>query len=84
LVEQDLPESIMRSITVGAAPEQIPVGLTMEQLEKLAIIKALDQTRGNRTHAAGKLGISVRTLQRKLRQYDVDKQASATSGDLAT
>ena len=44
----------------------------MEALERLAITKALDQCAGNRTHAAGRLGISVRTLQRKLRQYEVE------------
>ena len=38
----------------------------MEELERLAITRALDQYAGNRTHAAKRLGISVRTLQRKL------------------
>jgi DNA-binding NtrC family response regulator len=41
----------------------------------LAITKALDQFNGNRTHAATRLGISVRTLQRKLRQYELEKRA---------
>jgi DNA-binding NtrC family response regulator len=45
----------------------------MEELEKLAITKALTQCGGNRTHAADRLGISVRTLQRKLRQYELEK-----------
>jgi DNA-binding NtrC family response regulator len=42
----------------------------MDELEKLAIIKALDACDGNRTHAAQRLNISVRTLQRKLQQYE--------------
>jgi DNA-binding NtrC family response regulator len=50
--------------------------LTMEELEKLAITKALDQCGGNRTHAAERLDISVRTLQRKLRQYELEKNRS--------
>ena len=49
----------------------------MEELEKLAITKALDQCHGNRTHAADRLGISVRTLQRKLRQYALEGTVSA-------
>jgi DNA-binding NtrC family response regulator len=84
LTEADVPETIMRSVSDLPRPEQIPVGLTMEQLEKLAIIKALDQTQGNRTHAAGKLGISVRTLQRKLRIYDVNKAATTSTGETLT
>ena len=45
----------------------------MEELERLAITQALDQCGGNRTHAATRLGISVRTLQRKLRQYEMER-----------
>jgi DNA-binding NtrC family response regulator len=71
--ERDLPERILSASSAlgNAAPvaNHIPSGLTMEQLEKLAIIEALTQCSGNRTHAADLLGISVRTLQRKLRQY---------------
>jgi DNA-binding NtrC family response regulator len=50
----------------------------MEELEKLAISKALNESGGNRTHAANRLGISVRTLQRKLRQYELEKTTEAT------
>ncbi len=46
----------------------------MDELEKLAITKALDSCNGNRTHAAQRLDISVRTLQRKLAQYDLEKR----------
>ena len=51
-----------------------PLALHMEELEKLAIVKALDDCAGNRTHAAGRLKISVRTLQRKLQQYELERQ----------
>ncbi|HZL35260.1 MAG TPA: sigma-54 dependent transcriptional regulator [Tepidisphaeraceae bacterium] len=70
LGENDLPEEILAESSSSAAPKEIPSNLTMEELEKLAIKKALDQCGGNRTHAADRLGISVRTLQRKLRQYE--------------
>ncbi|HWE01887.1 MAG TPA: sigma-54 dependent transcriptional regulator [Tepidisphaeraceae bacterium] len=73
LTEKDLPDEILAGSQVGATPEEIPSNLTMEQLEKLAITSALDQCAGNRTHAADRLGISVRTLQRKLRQYELEK-----------
>ena len=48
--------------------------MTMDELEKLAITKALDGCGGNRTHAAQRLNISVRTLQRKLAQYELERK----------
>jgi len=84
LTENDLPERIMQSAAEMTLPKEVPTGLTMEELEKLAITKALDQCGGNRTHAAGKLGISVRTLQRKLRQYELEQRAKPFLKDVLT
>ena len=42
----------------------------MEDIEKDAILRTLQQTGGNRTRAAEILGIGLRTLQRKLREYE--------------
>ena len=41
----------------------------MEAIERRAILEALEQTGGNRTQAAERLGIGLRTLQRKLKEY---------------
>ena len=41
----------------------------LKEMEKKAIFHALDQTNGNRTHAAELLGISVRTLRNKMNDY---------------
>jgi transcriptional regulator with PAS, ATPase and Fis domain len=84
LTERDLPEHIAESIQSMPSPKEIPTGLTMEELEKLAITKALDQCAGNRTHAANRLGISVRTLQRKLRQYELEKRVKPFPNDVLT
>jgi DNA-binding NtrC family response regulator len=70
LTEKDLPEEMMGSSGGPAPQKEMPSNLTMDELEKLAISKALEQCGGNRTHAAERLGISVRTLQRKLRHYE--------------
>jgi len=43
--------------------------VSLKEMEKKVIFHALDQTNGNRTHAAGILGISVRTLRNKLNEY---------------
>lgn len=43
----------------------------LKRIEKNMIISALNYYKGNRTHAALDLGISVRTLRNKLHQYDI-------------
>ena len=45
------------------------VGRTVAQVECDLILETLDHCLGNRTHAANILGISIRTLRNKLRQY---------------
>jgi len=42
---------------------------SIKEMEQKMIFKTLDQTEGNRTHAAKILGISVRTLRNKLNEY---------------
>ncbi len=46
------------------------VGRTVADMERELIIDTLSHTLGNRTHAANILGISIRTLRNKLRQYN--------------
>ncbi|HOY77511.1 MAG TPA: sigma-54 dependent transcriptional regulator [Hyphomonadaceae bacterium] len=50
----------------GAA---IRIGQTVAEVEQDLILSTLDHCLGNRTHAANILGISIRTLRNKLRQY---------------
>ncbi|MGI9491100.1 MAG: sigma-54 interaction domain-containing protein [Geminicoccaceae bacterium] len=45
------------------------VGQSMADVERRLILDTLEHTLGNRTHAATILGISIRTLRNKLRQY---------------
>ena len=61
----------------GAAPvaEAQPSGLgalvgrRMDDVERDLILETLHRTEGNRTHAASMLGISIRALRNKLRDY---------------
>ena len=46
-----------------------PAGIPIRQLERLHLEKTLALTDGNRTHAAELLGISLRTLRNKIREY---------------
>jgi DNA-binding NtrC family response regulator len=49
-------------------PSKIPP-VSLKEIEKSVILNTLDQTNGNRTHAAEILGISVRTLRNKMNEY---------------
>jgi DNA-binding NtrC family response regulator len=48
------------------------IGRTVAEVERELIIDTLLHCLGNRTHAANILGISIRTLRNKLRQYTAD------------
>lgn len=53
----------------GDGPIGALVGRTMDEVERELIIGTLGHTLGNRTHAATILGISIRALRNKLRDY---------------
>ena len=44
----------------------------IQELEKLHIEKILKRCEGNRTHAAKKLGLNVRTLRNKIKEFAID------------
>jgi len=46
---------------------------SMEEVEKNHIQNALAFCNGNRTHAAEKLGLNVRTLRNKIKQFDLEE-----------
>jgi DNA-binding NtrC family response regulator len=65
--EEPVPaEGVVATTVVSAGGNE---GLTMEEIERRAILSALERTGGNRTQAAEALGIGLRTLQRKLKEY---------------
>jgi len=84
----DLPEELRRPeggdfgrdvapAAAVAAPEG--TNLTMDEIERRAILDALERTGGNRTQAAEMLGIGLRTLQRKLKEYRFAGEAESES-----
>ena len=68
---RDLPPSVRGG---GARGTQLLQGkdLTVKDAEKQLIIRALKETDGNRTRAAQKIGMSRRTLHRKLHEYHLE------------
>jgi DNA-binding NtrC family response regulator len=73
---RDLPPAVRMtttsSSTAGLARPPAQNSLSMEEAEKSAIVRALKETSGNRAQAALKLGIGRRTLQRKLKLYQLN------------
>jgi transcriptional regulator with PAS, ATPase and Fis domain len=51
--------------------EEVEESLSLEEREKELIHKALEKHRGKRKHAATELGISERTLYRKIKEYNL-------------
>jgi two-component system response regulator FlrC len=60
--------SIVSDIAGGPVVTNL-VGRTVADVERDLILETLQHCLGNRTHAAGILGISIRTLRNKLQQY---------------
>ena len=49
---------------------RVSVGTTVEEAERLLILKTLEATNNNKTRAAEILGISLKTLHNKLKEYN--------------
>jgi DNA-binding NtrC family response regulator len=49
----------------------------LAEIEKRQILHAVERCGGNRTQAAKKLGISIRTLRNKLHEYGVGTKEDA-------
>ncbi len=86
LGEATKPEPAFEAATAAAGHSGLTglVGRRVEEVERELIIETLHHTLGNRTHAATILGISIRALRNKLRDYsaqgaDVPPPAAAQS-----
>ena len=71
---QDLPAQVHRR-----ADDQhplVPAHLTLEEMEKLAIVQALRLTGGNKSEAAERLGIHRTSIYDKMRRYGIESPKS--------
>ena len=69
----DLPPEIVqrRQLAAGTAAPAGLAGVSLNELEKQAIMDTLAKTKGNREKAANILGIGERTLYRKIKEYNL-------------
>ena len=77
---QLVPSNNMQPVIIGHDDdneihhhEEVEESLNIMDKEKELIIKALKKHKGKRKDAASDLGISERTLYRKLKEYDIDE-----------
>ncbi len=68
----DFADTVSRPPSAGS----MQAGMTVREMEKQLITKTLEEVNDNRTHAAELLGISIRTLRNKLREYKQDLESS--------
>jgi len=76
IAARDLPPSVRNrgSARAGSDAQRMfaEQDLTVKEAEKQLIIRALKEAKGNRTVAAAKIGMSRRTLHRKLHAYHLE------------
>jgi DNA-binding NtrC family response regulator len=73
----DLPESISPSPQLGEQDDavaniSIPPGLALADTERMLILACLERNQGDKKAAAEELGVSLKTLYNRLRDYESD------------
>ena len=62
-------QTTLRTSSEDSDTVHVLVGTTVEEAEKLLILKTLESTSNNKTRAAEILGVSLKTLHNKLKEY---------------
>jgi DNA-binding NtrC family response regulator len=80
----DLPEALQSAVSrcswsaphsaTASLPPVSPLGKVRERAERARIVEALQKTGNNRLRAAVELGISRRTLYKKLHRYGLSER----------
>jgi two-component system response regulator HydG len=64
--KNNLPESIIKFDSVGEKGVFIPIGMPLHEIEKKMIKETLKKTNGDKEIAANLLGITSRTIYRRM------------------
>ncbi len=73
----------LRAVASDPDAVRLGVGTTVEEAEKMLILKTLEATSNNKTRAAEILGISLKTLHNKLKEYGSATQEAAVGKEEA-
>jgi len=82
IAAEHLPERVRSGVIAGATgfSEVIDMREQMEDVERAAIVQAMQLCGGNRTHAAQRLGISRRALIYKLEKHGLKPPPGGQAG----
>ncbi len=73
ITPMEFPENLKElDVELKKPSLNLSAGRSLKEVEKVMILRTLEETGGNRTHAARILGISRRTLQLKLKEYGIN------------
>ena len=74
ITARDLPRGVRSEMSPSSDPGRLLAknDLTVKEAEKQLIVRALKETKGNRTLAAKKIGMPRRTFHRKLHAYHLE------------
>jgi len=67
---KDLPSNLLHYVKDGTQDQETA---TLKQLERRAILQALEATHGDRLRAAKQLGIGKTTIYRKIKEYGIEE-----------
>jgi transcriptional regulator with PAS, ATPase and Fis domain len=80
ITRQHLPSDFGRTAATmvsGLGGLRFPIGTTVDAVERELILQTLAATNQNKTRAADLLGISLKTLHNKLKEYEAGRQDAA-------
>jgi DNA-binding NtrC family response regulator len=67
---KDLPSNLLHQVKEGPQDQETS---TLKELERRAILQALEATHGDRLRAAQMLGIGKTTIYRKIKEYSIEE-----------
>ncbi len=67
---EELPDDFERPLAWGATAEVLAPGMSIREVEKSLIEKTLEHFSGNKTMTADALGVSLKTLYNRLKDYE--------------
>ena len=82
-LEHGIGKTVARAPVHDANSVHLGVGTTVDEAERLLIIKTLEATHNNKTRAAEILGISLKTLHNKLKEYSQQGMLGHSEHDTA-